>query len=85
MADGVTIQPLLARFEEFVKPTVIQALSDAFVAARSAMLSSPRRPDRTIWIFSSEECSLRVARRISLTSLSRCLLCHGTFVISISM
>ena len=32
----------------------------------SAMLSSQRRPHKTIGIFSSEECYLRVARRVSL-------------------
>ena len=42
----------------------------------SAMLSSPRRPDNTIRIFSSEECNLRVARRISLTTCSA-----GAFVV----
>ena len=41
------------------------------------MLSSPRRPDSTIRIFSSEECSLRVARRISFTTCSA-----GAFVVT---
>jgi hypothetical protein len=40
------------------------------------MLSSPRRPDKTIRIFSSEECNLRAARRISLTTCSA-----GAFVV----
>ena len=56
----------------------------------SAMLSSPRRPDKTIRIFSSEECSLRpshqycvsiagqrYARRISFTTCSA-----GVFVVT---
>jgi hypothetical protein len=34
------------------------------------MLSSPRRPDTTIRIFSSAEYCLRVLRRISQTALS---------------
>src|SRR5471032_1729788 len=34
------------------------------------MLSSPRRPSRTIRIFSSAEYCLRVARRMSLTTFS---------------
>jgi len=34
------------------------------------MLSSPRRPDTTIRIFSSAEYCLRVLRRISRTALS---------------
>ena len=33
----------------------------------SAMLDSPRRPSRTIRIFSSDECRLRVARRMFFT------------------
>ena len=41
------------------------------------MLSSPRRPDSTIRIFSSDECSLRVARRISFTTCSA-----GAFVVT---
>src|SRR4026207_1515941 len=34
------------------------------------MLSSPRRPSKTIRIFSSAEYCLRVARRMSLTTFS---------------
>jgi hypothetical protein len=41
------------------------------------MLSSPRRPDSTIRIFSSDECSLRVARRMSFTTCSA-----GAFVVT---
>src|SRR5262245_51376722 len=33
----------------------------------SAMLDSPRKPSRTIRIFSSDECRLRVARRMFFT------------------
>ena len=36
----------------------------------SAMLSSPRKPSRTILIFSSDEYCLRVARLMSLTIFS---------------
>jgi hypothetical protein len=43
----------------------------------SAMLSSPRRPDSTIRIFYSEECNLRVARRMSFTTCSA-----GAFVVT---
>jgi hypothetical protein len=41
------------------------------------MLSSPQRPDNTIRIFSSDECNLCVARRISFTTCSA-----GAFVVT---
>jgi hypothetical protein len=42
--------------------------SSAFLLA--AMLDSPRKPSRTMRIFSSDEWRLRVARRIFFTSRS---------------
>src|SRR4051794_36947689 len=39
------------------------------LALRRAMLSSPRRPDATIWISSAENCR-RVARRLSFATCS---------------
>jgi hypothetical protein len=50
------------------------------------MLSSPRRPDITIWIFSSGEFSLGVARRMALTTCSAGNpVVTGFFLISTSM
>jgi hypothetical protein len=40
------------------------------------MLSAPRSPASAIWIFSSAECRLRVARRMSWTTFSA-VACHG--------
>ena len=45
-------------------------VADVLAAAQGAMLSSLRRPDTTIRIFSSAEHCLRVLRRISRTVLS---------------
>jgi hypothetical protein len=44
---------------------------------RDHAASSPRRPDNTIRIFSSDECNLRVARRMSFTTCSA-----GAFVVT---
>ena len=45
--------------------------------ADKVSLSSPRRPERTIRFFSSDECSLRIARRLSFTTCSA-----GAFVVT---
>ena len=83
-ADGdVRSQPqtgqlLLPRLRELLRPAIIEVLVDAFLAASSAMLSSPRRPSSTILIFSSETTRRCVARRISRTffsGLCGCPLC----------
>ena len=77
LAPGVTRQTLLARFQEFLRPAVVQAFGNAFPAAkrRDALLatqtvSSPRRPSRIMRIFSSAEYCLRVLRRMSRTAFS---------------
>src|SRR3954451_8360370 len=44
---GVTSQPALAGLHKLLRPGIVQALGDAFLAA---MLSSPRRPSSTILI-----------------------------------
>ena len=67
---GVTSQPAFAGLEELLRPHVIQALGNAFLAARSAMLSSPRRPSSTIRILSSAEKCRRVVPRMSFTTCS---------------
>src|SRR5690349_2626120 len=66
----VASQPPFAGFQEFLRPGVVEALGYPFLAARSAMLSSPRSPSSTIRILSSDEKCRRVARRISLTTCS---------------
>jgi hypothetical protein len=48
-----------------------------FCAALWLTFTLPLTPDSTIRIFSSEECSLRVARRISFTTCSA-----GAFVVT---
>ena len=70
LAPGVAGEPLLARFQKLFRPAVIQTLGDALAAAQGGDLSSPRRPDTTIRIFSSALYCLRVLRRISRTVLS---------------
>ena len=67
LAPGVAGEPLLARFQKLFRPAVIQTLGDALAAAQGGDLSSPRRPDTTIRIFSSALYCLRVLRRISRT------------------
>ena len=54
--------------KELLRPGAIQTLAILSLRHNSAMLSSPRRPDRTIRIFSSDECTLHVARRMSFTT-----------------
>ena len=50
------------------------------------MLYSPHGPDSTIRIFSSDECSLRVARRMSFTiCLEGDFVFTGFFLISTSI
>jgi hypothetical protein len=50
------------------------------------MLSSPRHPDSTIRIFSSDDGTLRAARRMSFTTCSAgTFVVTGFFVISTSM
>jgi hypothetical protein len=49
---------LLACLQELLRPTIIKVLVDPLLAAlrqNSAMLTSPRRPSRTMRIFSSAE------------------------------
>ena len=70
LAPGVAGEPLLARFQKLFRPAVIRTLGDAPRRHKAAMLSSPRRPDTTIRIFSSGVYCLRVLRRISRTVLS---------------
>jgi hypothetical protein len=76
LSGGVTGEPLLASFEELLGPSVVEVLGDSFVDAKhrsaitrhsAAMLSSPRKPSRTMRIFSSAEKCRLVARRMSLT------------------
>ena len=66
-AGRVAGEPALAGFEELLRPTVVEALGDAFAAAEFGdRVTSPRKPSRTMRIFSSAEYCLRVARRMSL-------------------
>ena len=51
----VASQPLLAGIQKLLRPTIIEVLVDAFLAAEFGMLTSPRRPSSTIRIFSSAE------------------------------
>jgi IstB-like ATP binding protein len=72
-----------------LSPTGAELLFEVFSRRHSpAMLSSPRRPSRTILIFSSEEYCVRVARLMSLTIFSDdlrpgpvvCLMCHSLVI-----
>ena len=64
----VTRQTPLAGLQKLLRPSVIKALGNAFTAAKLGDAGlGPRRPSRTIRIFSSDEWRLRVARRMFFT------------------
>jgi hypothetical protein len=63
-------QTPLAGFEELFRPAVVLLSAIPSRRQSSAIVTSPRKPSRTMRIFSSAECCLRVARRISLTRRS---------------
>src|ERR1700732_4961901 len=69
-AGRIAGEPLLPGLKEVFRPAVIQILDDPSRRHSSAMLSSPRRPSRTMRIFSSAENCRRVARRMSFTTFS---------------
>src|SRR5690606_16475062 len=67
---GIAGEPALARFHELLRPGVVQALGDPFLAAQFSNAVMPRRPSSTIRILSSAEKCRRVARRMSFTTCS---------------
>ena len=69
----------LTRLKKFLRPVAVQALCNARTPTRLSMLAPPFKPSRTILIFSSAEYCLRVARRMSWTTLSPWLLCVPLF------
>src|SRR5258708_7826269 len=74
-------QPLLARLQEVLRPTVVKILVNAFLAAQfsDAVLAAQTR--NTMRIFSSAEYCRRVARRISRIRFSASSESDSAFVL----
>ena len=66
----VARQSPLAGLQELLRPAVIEALGNTFPAAQFGNAGLPRRPSRTMRIFSSAEYCWRVARRMFFKSRS---------------
>ena len=75
---GVASQPLLASFEEFLRPTVIKAFRDAFPAAQSrdALLAAQAFEDNADFIFRRILLS-RLAPDVPDHLLGGCFRAHG--------
>jgi hypothetical protein len=71
LSGRIPRKALLARFEEFLRPAVIQALGNPFTAAQRGDALLAAQPFSTIRIFSSAECCLRVLRRMPLSIQTR--------------